>query len=55
MQNRLQEYANWEFHRKSTYHHLIRRNRNKKRLQKQFNKQYVGEYNFRTGPISTEA
>ena len=50
LQRKLQDHVNWQVHRKLTYNQLTEYKRIRDAKKKQFTPQYIGQYNYRTGP-----
>nr|XP_022318398.1 uncharacterized protein LOC111121411 [Crassostrea virginica]XP_022318399.1 uncharacterized protein LOC111121411 [Crassostrea virginica] len=50
LQRQLQEYVNWQSHRKRIYNRIVGRMSDRRIKRKQFAPQFQGEYCFRTGP-----
>ena len=51
LQNRLQDYVNWEAHRARVYRRLVTDIREKQARRKQFLPNIPGRYCFRSGPL----
>ena len=51
LQRKLQEHINWQAHKRQTYNHVMQCKRIRDSKKKQFAPQYIGQYNYRTGPV----